>query len=362
LENKKKKRNPLPPSWAESSPCRGRFPPSRPRLPPLGPFPACFHARQPALRPLSLADEPTPPASRSLARSLPLADRPHRSAASSSSPRTTRRGHLRPSPPSPRPSPRRTGKLGTATSSPLDRVLARYRPRRAVSSSPLCGIKRRRCAPHRRPPSSAAPRPSGAYKRVAPSTSFPAPASATPLLPLPELNSRSAAVFSLSGKPFPLFPLPLWLRSKKLARPISFATPPRVWNATPLPQSPPRSSPAATPAAELRHLPADSPLPAPSSQIELALGSPAPPRAQAPNRCPRTGSPAANRRRAHRRPVHHAVDRSAVSPPSTLAGVWAPRRQRHPRAPVPSLALGRSWADATARPAGPVSPHGPPEA
>jgi hypothetical protein len=125
--------------------------------------------------------------------------------------------------------------------SPLDRVLARYRPRRAVSSSPLCGIKRWRCAPHWRPPSSSAPLPSGAYKRVAPSTSFPAPASATPLLPSPELNSRSAAVFSLSGKPFPLFPLPLWLRSKKLARPISFATPPRVWNATPLPQSPPEA-------------------------------------------------------------------------------------------------------------------------
>jgi hypothetical protein len=44
------------------------------------------------------------------------------------------------SPPSPRPSPRRTGEFGTAPSSPLDRVLARYRPRREVSSSPLCGI------------------------------------------------------------------------------------------------------------------------------------------------------------------------------------------------------------------------------
>jgi hypothetical protein len=243
LENKKKKRNPLPP-LAGLSPAHAAAasPPSRPRLPPLGPFPACFRARaSPPCAPLSLADEPTPPSSRSLARSLPLADRPHRSAASSSSPRTARRGHLRPSPPSPRPSPCRTRKLGTAPSSPLDHVLARYRPRRAVSSSPLCGIKRWRCALHRRPPSSAAPLPSGAYKRVAPSTSFPAPASATPLLPSPELNSRSAAVFSLSGKPFPLFPLPLWLRSKKLARPISFATPPRVWNATPLPQSPPEA-------------------------------------------------------------------------------------------------------------------------
>jgi hypothetical protein len=47
-----------------------------------------------------------------------------------------------PSPPSlsPCPSPRRIGEFGTAPSSPLDRVLARYRPRREVSSSPLCGI------------------------------------------------------------------------------------------------------------------------------------------------------------------------------------------------------------------------------
>jgi hypothetical protein len=182
----KRKRETLsPPSWAESSPCRGRSPP-------FGPFLTCFRARSHSALPL--ADEPTPPANSSLARSLPLADRPHRSAASSSSPHTARRGHLRPPspplPPSPRPSPRRTGEVGPAPSSPLDRVLARYRPRRAVSSSPLCGIKRRHCAPHRHSPSSAAPLPSGAYKRVAPSTSFPAPASATPLLPLPELNSR----------------------------------------------------------------------------------------------------------------------------------------------------------------------------
>jgi hypothetical protein len=137
---------------------------------------------------------PHPPAALSLARSLPLADRPHRSAASSSSPRTARCGHLRPpsppSPPSPRPSPRRTGEFGTAPSLPLDRVLARYRPRRAVSSSPLCGIKRRRCAPHRRSPSSAAPFPSGAYKRVAPSTPLPRTGLSHPSFLSLELNSR----------------------------------------------------------------------------------------------------------------------------------------------------------------------------
>jgi hypothetical protein len=47
-------------------------PPSRPRLPPFGPFPACFsRSRSPLRAPslsLSLADEPTPPASRSLSR------------------------------------------------------------------------------------------------------------------------------------------------------------------------------------------------------------------------------------------------------------------------------------------------------
>eukprot|EP00267_Zea_mays_P046248 XP_020398607.1 vegetative cell wall protein gp1-like [Zea mays] len=40
--------------------------------------------------------------------------------------------------PSPIPSPHR--KVWHRPSSPLDRVLARYRPRREVSSSPLCGI------------------------------------------------------------------------------------------------------------------------------------------------------------------------------------------------------------------------------
>jgi hypothetical protein len=182
--------NPAHAAAALPPPPRARDSPFRPisGLPP--------HARQPALHSLSLslADEPTPPASRShhrsLARSLPLADRPHRLVTPSSSLRTARRGHLRPSPPSPRPSSRRTEKFGIAPSLPLDRVLARYRPRRAASSSPLCGINFRRCAPHRRSSSSAAPLPSGAYKRVAPSTSFPAPASATPLLPSPELNSR----------------------------------------------------------------------------------------------------------------------------------------------------------------------------
>eukprot|EP00267_Zea_mays_P046364 XP_020398735.1 vegetative cell wall protein gp1-like [Zea mays] len=43
--------------------------------------------------------------------------------------------------------------------------------RRAVSSSPLCDINSGAVQPHRRPPSSSAPLPLGAYKRAAPSTS-----------------------------------------------------------------------------------------------------------------------------------------------------------------------------------------------
>jgi hypothetical protein len=95
-------------------------------------------SRAPLLLSLWQASPTCQPLSR--ARSLSLADRPHRSAASSSS-RTT---HRRPLIAVPSPSPRRTGKFGTAPSPPLDRVLASTAPppppRREVSSSPLCGI------------------------------------------------------------------------------------------------------------------------------------------------------------------------------------------------------------------------------
>jgi hypothetical protein len=78
----------------------------------------------------------------------------------------------------------------------------------------------------RRPPSSAAPLPSGAYKKVAPSTSFPAPASATTLLPRPSPIHGSAAVVFLSGKLSPLFSLPLCWSSEQLGWPTSFTTSP----------------------------------------------------------------------------------------------------------------------------------------
>jgi hypothetical protein len=289
--------------------------------------------------------------------------------------------------PSPRPSPRHTEKFGTAPSSPLDRVLARYRP--AVRSC------RCRCAAlnygavrltgvRRAPP---LPLPSGAYKRVTPSTplprtglihpSFPSPraipcptpASATPLSPRPISIHGSATVFSLSGKPFPLFSLPLWLCSKQLARPMSFATLPRVWNTTPLPQSlpgahrrrlPPRSS-----ATSSRTAPSRPPL----AKLSPPLGSPAPPRAKAPTRCPRTGSLAVNRCRAHRRPgsprrrpVHPTVDRWR-RPPLLLSLACGPRGDAvpltRPRRLLPWAATGPAhsrcaWLGQNPR-------HGPPE-
>jgi hypothetical protein len=210
----------------------------------------------------ALADTPAPPASSSRSRVFPLwqtgpTGQPRRL------PRVRRSAV--PSPPSPpSPCPRHTGRVWhRPVLPPLTNVLARYRP--TVESH------RRRCAPHRRPPSSVAPLPSGAYKKAAPSTSFPAPSSATLLLPSPERNSRSATVFPLSGESTPLLPLPLRWSSKKLSEPSSSLTRPRTRNTTSQPQSLNQSPPAAIPAAELRHLPVDSPLPTPSGRIEPTL-------------------------------------------------------------------------------------------
>jgi hypothetical protein len=191
--------------------------------------------------------------------------------------------------------------------------------------------RRRRCAAlnsgavhltcvRRAPPLPSPRAPIKGSPRALPSPHRPQPPLSSPR---PSSIRGSTAVSSLFGNPFPLFSLPLWSCSKQLARPISFTTPPRVWNTAPLPPIPARSSPTATPAAELRHLPADSPLLAPSSQIEPALGSPAPPRAKAPTRCLRTGSPAANRRRAHRR---------SGSPPRTAG---SPHRRPLASSPPP---------------------------
>jgi hypothetical protein len=111
-------------------------PPLAPALPPYGPLPTSYRARAAAPLPsLSLTDEPAPPTSRSLSRAPsrwqtgPTGQPFHRPP----------RVRLAAVPSIAVPSPR-TGEFGTAPSSPLDRVLARYRPRREVSSSPLCGI------------------------------------------------------------------------------------------------------------------------------------------------------------------------------------------------------------------------------
>jgi hypothetical protein len=88
LKSKKKKRKTLPsPCWTESRPKPAASPSLAPALllpRPISGLPP--RARQPAPHPasLSLAKRPHPSAALSLARSLPLAERPRLSAASSS--------------------------------------------------------------------------------------------------------------------------------------------------------------------------------------------------------------------------------------------------------------------------------------
>jgi hypothetical protein len=131
------------------------------------------------------------------------------------------------------------------------------------------------------------------------------------------------------------------LCSKQLARPISFSTSPRVWNATSLPQSSPEGQRRRLPPRSSATSPRIAPFQPPLAKLSPPLGSPAPTHAKAPTRCPRTGSPAANRRRAHRRP----------GPPPRTAG--SSRRQPlTPFSPLPlSLACGpRGDVVALARP------------
>jgi hypothetical protein len=218
-----------------------------------------------------------------------------------------------------------------------------------VSSSSLCGIKLRRSAPHRRPPSSAATLPSGTYKRVAPSTSFPAPASATPLLPSPELNSRK--------------------RRRLLPRHTAVSLEHRSPTPNPRPKLTGGDSRRGAPPPPRGQPPHGPPL----AKLSPPLGSPAPPRAKAPTHCPRTGSPAVNRRRAHRRPgslprtvVRPTIDRWHRSPlPLSLA--CGPRGDAvtltRPRRLPPWAATGSTHSRPRARRAwlGQNPPHGPPD-
>jgi hypothetical protein len=155
------------------------------------------------------------------------------------------------------PRPRRSG-----------RVLAQHR-HRAVSYRRRAALTPVRCASPA-PRSSAAPLPSGAYKRAAPSSSFPAPGSATPLLPRScSIRGRTAVVF-LPGEPFPLFSLPLCWSIKQLLKPPSFATTPRTQYTTSPPRFLAQSSPAAIPPRSSATSPRTTPLLALSSQIEPA--------------------------------------------------------------------------------------------
>jgi hypothetical protein len=221
---------------------------------------------------------------------------------------------------------------------PFSPLPARSRAR-AAAPLPLSLSLTSRC-----PPSSAAPICSGAYKKVAPSTSFPAPASATTLLPRPSPIRGSAAVVFLSGKPSPpLLPSPLLVQGAiRLAYQLHhIAVNSERYSPTPIPRpeltadstTSPRTAPSRTPLAKL------SP----------PLGLLDPPRAKATTHCPRTGPPAAGFL-PREWPVRPAVNPWRRSPPPPLSLACGPTATASsPRAPAPSPALGRSLAGALAR-------------
>jgi hypothetical protein len=153
------------------------------------------------------------------------------------------------------------------------------------------------------PRSSTAPLPSRAYKRAAPSSSFPAPAAAIPLLPRPSsIRGRAAAFVFLPGEPSLSSPCPSVGPSSDCLSLL--ASPHRHGRSTPLPH--PDFSPKAHRRQSRREAPPpprEQPPPRPPlTKLSPPLGSPAPPCAKTPAHCPRTGPPATNRRRAHRRP------------------------------------------------------------
>jgi hypothetical protein len=178
----------------------------------------------------------------------------------------------------------------------------------------------RRCAPHRRPPSNIAPLPTGAYKRVAPSTSLPRTGLSHPSSPSPSSVVKAPPFSSPPVSLPPLLPSPLVVQREIRKAYQLHHTAENLGHHSPTP-IPAQTSPSATIAVELRHLPVVSPLSHPLAKLSPPLSSPAPPHARAPARYPRTGSPAANRRRAHRR----------SGPPPRMAG--SPRRR--PFAPFP---------------------------
>jgi hypothetical protein len=138
--------------------------------------------------------------------------------------------------------------FGTAPSSPLDQRPCPVPPRHGVSSAPLCGIN-------------AGAVPLTGARRASPLPSPRAPIKRSPRAP-----------------PSPHRSLPLRWSSEQLSEPSSFLTKPRMQSTPSPPQPLTQRPPAAIPAAELRHLPAGSPLPTPSSQIKPTprIASPCP--------------------------------------------------------------------------------------
>jgi hypothetical protein len=140
---KRKREKPFSPPAGPIPGPNPRPPPPRARAPP----PLSAHLRPASVRPpacstprLPLAGKPAPPASRSLTRSLPLADWPRWSVASSSFRRplteVTSGRRLRP----PLRHLAAQGSLAPLRPPPLDQRPRRYRPHRGVSSAALCGI------------------------------------------------------------------------------------------------------------------------------------------------------------------------------------------------------------------------------
>jgi hypothetical protein len=240
-------------------------PPPLPRaraFPSLGPLAGLLARAKPPARsphPLSLTRQPL-----SLAHFPSLADRPHRSAASSS-PRTTLHRPLTAVPSIAVPSPHRKSSAPPRTP-PLDQRPYPVPPHRGVSSAALCGINAG--AVHltgaRRAPSLPFPRaPIKRPPRAPPSPHRPRP---LPSSPRPS-TIRGAPSSSPSPVSPPLLPLPLRWSNEQLSELSSSLTKPRTRSTTSQPQSLTQSPPAAIPAAELRHRPPDNP-PTPSSQIK----------------------------------------------------------------------------------------------
>jgi hypothetical protein len=224
---------------------------------------------------LSLTSQPHLPAP--LARALPLTGRP--------APLVSRVVFLAydvPQSPHRRPLHRRPlaaqEEFGTAPSSPLDQRRCPVPPRRGVSSAPLCGINAG--AVHltgaRRAPPLPSPRaPIKRSPRAPPSPHQPRP---LPSSPRPSAIREAPPSSPSPVSSSPLLSLPLRWSSEQLSEPSSFLTKPRMQSTPSPPQSLTQRPPAAIPAAELRHLPAGSPLPTPSSQIKPTprIASPCP--------------------------------------------------------------------------------------